>query len=134
MVSVLFLAQRFESLGLYEDISCFNDTYLLNLVLANAKVIVNELSHVDPYFPICEYLEQATKFATRSDERLKDCYADQGIYYVETSVLSDMHLLILSASRLLAQDILYTLTHTLKYVGQIKELTLEGLTGRIWLV
>lgn len=135
MVPVVFSPQRLDALKLFGDVTPLADPYLMEIVSDVATTLVNSQIDINnPQFPLMDYLQTYTSFATRIDEHLADLWFNAGRYDFTAKDLSDVHMLVLSAGRLLTMDIKHLMTNILNYQCQIKNLTIKGNVGELCLV
>ena len=135
MVPVVFSPQRLDALKLFGDVSPLTDPYLMGIVSDVATTLINSQIDIDnPRFPLMDYLQTYTSFATRIDEHLADLWFNSGRYDYTAKDLSDVHMLVLSAGRLLSMDIRHLMSNVLNYQCKIKNLTIKGNVGELCLV
>lgn len=134
MIPVTFTPQRFDALKLYGDVSLLADPVLLGLVIDNTTHMVNlRIAPNDPNLQLLDYLQSATMFASRIDEHMADVWFECGHHDFSSRDLSEIHLLVLSASKLLVMDILHVMQNVLNYQCKIQQLVIKGNVGEVWL-
>lgn len=135
MVPVVFNPQRLEALKLFADITPLSDPYILDIVTDVTRTIVN--NNIDPQntkLSLVDYLQNTTMFASRIDEHLVDLWHSAGRHDFTARDLSDIHMLVISASRLLAMDIIHVMNFVLQCRYNIHSLVIKGNVGEAWLI
>ena len=134
MVPVVFSPQRLDALKLFADVTPLNDPYILGIVTDVTKTLVN--NKIDPQnttLPLVDYLQSTTMFASRIDEHLENLWFNAGRHDFTARDLSEVHMLVISASRLLAMDINHVMTYVLQCQFNVHSLAIKGNVGEAWL-